>query len=263
MTTTVTQISETIEKFAPLNLQEHYDNSGLQIGNPENSVTNIMVCLSITEDIINEAIQKKCQMIVSHHPLIFRPLKQIIGQSSTEVIVAKAIKHNIVIYSAHTNLDVAYQGVSYQMAHKLGMTNLKPLQPTDTMSTTGLGIIGEMPDALPKLEFLRLLKKAFNVKTLRYGAQASTIVIKKIALCGGSGASLIENAKNIKVDAYVSGDLKYHDFDSYGTTMLLVDIGHFESELLSRNLLAEIILENHPNITVMISETETNPIKVM
>lgn len=259
----VSDISHALEAFAPLLLQENYDNSGLQIGNPNSPVSNILICLSITEDIVKEAITKDCQMIVSHHPLIFHGLKHLTEENTTQRMVATAIRNNIAIYSSHTCLDSAPGGVSSQMARLLHLENLKALETSNVMADAGMGVIGELPNPLPAQEFLRILKSVFKVKALRYSKQSPQIVIKKIALCGGSGASLIPYAIKEKADAYVSGDIKYHDYDTYGSSLLLTDIGHYESEILTRNLLARIIKDAQPKINILISEQETNPIEIL
>lgn len=261
MPTKITDIAASIETYAPLSLQESYDNSGLQIGDPGKAVTKILVCLSLTEDILQEAISKQCQLVVTHHPLLFKGLKRITPFTPEERMVITALAHGIAIYSAHTNLDITSGGVSTELALQLGMKNITPL--LSKASDTGLGIIGEMPRPVPALEFLRMVKNTLRVKAVRYAAHAPAIVINKVAICGGSGASMIKDAISAGADAYVSGDFKYHDFDTYGTYLLLTDVGHFESELIARNLLARIIKENFPEVTVMISESETNPIEIL
>lgn len=263
MTYTVAQIAQAIEMFAPLHLQESYDNCGLQMGSRNAVVANVLVCLSLTEEILEEAISRDCQMIVTHHPLLFKGLKSITGASPTEKMAIKAIRKGISIYSAHTNLDSAKGGVSTIMAKSIGMERIRPLIASSDDAETGLGIIGYMPRPVPAREFLRLVKNAFKVKALRYSSQSPAIVINKVALCGGSGASFINDAINQGADAYISGDIKYHDFDSFGSSVLLIDTGHYESEIGARNLLATIIKESFPNINVVISETEHNPIETI
>ncbi len=215
--TKVIDIAKAIEEFAPLSLQESWDNPGLQIGDPEMEVTGVLLCLDVTEEILAEARKRECNMIVSHHPLIFGGLKRLTGATPTERIAAAALKGDIAIYSAHTNLDSAFEGVSYEMAHTLGMKECKPLEPSRTgTSCEGLGIVG-IVEPTPKLEFLRKVKEAFAVKDLRYSAQTPGIVVRKVALCGGSGGSLIKTALASGADVYLGGDLKYHDFTSDGS----------------------------------------------
>ena len=143
------------------------------------------------------------------------------------------------------------------------MTDVEPLVPTAPGAFTGLGTIGEMPAPVPVLEFLRQLQKVFGVKALRYSATTPKIVIRRVAVCGGSGSSFITDAIARGADAYVTGDLGDHDFDSYGSEILLADIGHFESELGARKLLRSILEEAFPDLAVMTADCETNPVKTL
>ncbi len=259
----VKDIAKAIEDFAPLRLKEDWDNPGLQVGDREMAVTGVLLCLDVTEEILQEARKRDCNMIVSHHPLIFGGLKRLTGANPTERIVAGALRDNIAIYSAHTNLDSAFEGVSYEMAHMLGLKECRPLERSvNGDDTQGLGITG-IVSPTPKLEFLRKVKDTFEVKDLRYSAQTPGIVVRKVALCGGSGGSLIKAALAVGADVYICGDLKYHDFTSYGSEILLADIGHFESELCSRKILSRAIRSAYPDCVIYFSETEKNPICLM
>lgn len=258
----VKDIAAAIEEFAPRELQEGYDNAGLQVGDPEMEVSAVLVCLDVTEDTIAEAIERKCNLIVSHHPLLFKGLKNICGRTPVERIASKAIKNDIAIYSAHTNLDSAVDGISYRIAHLLGLKNLRVILPTAPESHTGLGIIGEI-SPMPKMEFLRKVKEKFSVKALRYSAQSGKLVLRKIAVCGGSGGSLIPQAMEAGADAFVTADLKYHDFTDWGPELLLADIGHYESELCSEKILIRVITDRYGDFTVMQSETGSNPINIL
>lgn len=261
--TKVKEIASAIEGFAPLSLRESWDNPGLQVGDPEMNVAGVLLCLDVTEEIIDEAKRRDCNMIVSHHPLIFGGLKRITGATPTERMVAEALKSGIAIYSAHTNLDSTYEGVSYEMAHSLGLKQCEPLEPSCSGDMSqGLGIVGEA-EPTPKLEFLRKVKETFSVRDLRYSAQSPGIVVRKVALCGGSGASLIKRAISSGADIYICGDLKYHDFTSYGGDILLADIGHFESELCSRKILSRVIREKYPECVTYFAESEKSPIKIL
>ena len=255
----VKDIAKAIEDFAPKNLQESYDNSGLQVGDPEMAVNGVLLCLDVTEEILAEARRRQCNMIVSHHPLLFAGLKQIVGQTPTERIVAEALLHNIAIYSAHTNLDSTRDGVSYEIAHSLHISNLHPLRPSAPEADTGLGIIGEISPT-PKLEFLRKVKETLKIEHLRYSAQSPQIVVRKVAVCGGSGASMIREAMSAGADALLTGDLKYHDYTSYGYAILLADIGHYERELCTKKLFSRIIREAWPECVIYFAESESNPI---
>lgn len=258
----VKDIAATIEDFAPKMLQESYDNAGLQVGDHDMEVSAALLCLDVTEDVINEAIERHCNLIISHHPLLFKGLKEVTGRTATERIVIKAIKENIAIYSAHTNLDSAWEGVSHEIAHVLDLHNLKVLEPKPGDPSVGLGVIGDVQPT-PKIEFLRNIKEAFKVKCLRYSAQCPQLVVRKVAVCGGAGASLIADAIANGADIIVTGDVKYHDFTTFGLDIIIADIGHYESELCTKKIFSKIIREKYPDFVTYFAETETNPIKYM
>lgn len=255
-------IAKAIESFAPLGLQEDYDNAGWQVGLPSQQVNAVLLCLDVTEDVIAEAERRQCSMVVAHHPLIFRGLKHITGADPTERIVMRALKSGIAIYAAHTNLDAAKGGVSCEMAAMLGLKEVTPLQIAASDAETGIGVVGVIQPT-PKLEFLRKVKDIFSVNSLRYAVQWPGLVVKRVALCGGSGASLIKDALNAKADIFVTGDLKYHDYTSYGDRILLADIGHYESELCAMKILSRIIRQAYPSITVYFSDDQRSPIASM
>lgn len=258
----VRDIAATIENFAPRSLQESYDNAGLQVGDPDAPVSAVLLCLDVTEDILKEARRRRCDMIVSHHPLLFSGLKEVTGRTATQRIVIEALRYGIAIYSAHTNLDSTWDGVSHEMAHLLGLDDIRVLSPLPCDENAGLGVIGSLRPT-PKLEFLRRVKEVFNVKALRYSAQSPTLVVRKVAVCGGSGASLISQATESGADIYITGDIKYHDFTSWQYNIVLADIGHYESELCSREIFSRIIRESFPDFVVYFSETESNPVKIL
>ncbi len=258
----VKDIAEAIEAVAPKSLQESYDNAGLQVGNPEMEVSAVLLSLDVTEEVLEEAIQRHCNMIVTHHPLLFKGLKELTGRTSPERIVIRAIRENVAIYSAHTNLDSAWEGVSYEMAHILNLRDLKVLEPKPGTPELGLGIIGQVQPT-PKLEFLRRVKDAFKVKCLRYSGQSPHLVVRRVAVCGGAGASLIRAAMQDGADIIVTGDVKYHDFTTYGLDIIVADIGHYESELCSRDILSRIIRERYPDCVTYFAESESNPVKYM
>lgn len=259
----VKDICRAIEEYAPLSLQESYDNAGLQVGDAEAVVSAVLLCLDVTEETIHEAKARSCNLIVSHHPLIFKGLKSLTGADQTQRIVMDALREGISIYSAHTNLDSAIEGVSYEMAHQLNLKNLEVLIPSEKDPKIGLGIIGYYDNPVPQLEFLRKVKETFAVKALRYSGQTQHLVVRKVALCGGSGASFLKEALASKADAYLSGDFKYHDYTSYGLDILIADIGHHESELCSRKILSRIIRETFPDCLTYFAESENNPIKIL
>lgn len=246
---TVKDIASVIEDFAPLRLQEDYDNAGLQVGDPTRTVNAVMLCLDVTAEVLGEAKSRQCDMIVSHHPLIFRGLKSLTGADETQRIVMEALRCGIAIYSAHTNLDSAWNGVSHEMAHMLDVKDISVLVPSGEDPRCGIGVVGNVAPT-PKLEFLRKVKEKFSVQALRYSSQSNAIVVKRVALCGGSGASFIKDAISAKADIYITGDVKYHDFASFGSDMVIADIGHYESELCSMKIFSRIIRQQYPNLVV-------------
>lgn len=259
---TVRDIADTIETFAPLALQEQYDNAGLQVGLPSGTVHAVMLCLDVTLDVLEEAIRRQCDLVVSHHPLIFHGLKTLTGSDETQRIVMRALEKGISVYSAHTNLDSAWNGVSHEMAHTLGVKDIEVLVPHGDDPKSGLGVVGNVTPT-PKLEFLRKIKDKFGVKALRFSSQSPAIVVKRVALCGGAGASLIKDAIRAKADIYVTGDVKYHDFTSYGNDIVIADIGHYESELCSMKIFSRIIRERYPDLVVYFSEEQKCPVAVI
>ncbi|MCH5226525.1 MAG: Nif3-like dinuclear metal center hexameric protein [Muribaculaceae bacterium] len=258
----VKDIASTIEDFAPKQLQESYDNAGLQVGNPEAEVSAVLLCLDVNEDVLKEAKDRECNMIVSHHPLIFHGIKSLTGADTTQRLVIEALTSGIAIYSAHTNLDSVWDGVSHEIARRLAIKDLEVLQPTTEDSRIGLGVVGNIKP-LPKIEFLRKIKNTFKVSALRYSAQSPSLVVRRVAVCGGAGASLIRDAIKAKADIYVTGDVKYHDFTTYGDEIIIADIGHYESELCSREILSRVIREKFPELPTYFCDSESNPIKIL
>lgn len=259
----VKDIAAAIEDFAPKRLQESYDNTGLQVGSPEMEVTAVLICLDVTEDVLAEAIKRGCNMILSHHPLLFKGLKEVTGATHTQRIVIEAIRNSIAIYAAHTNLDSTAYGVSCEMADAIGIEETRPLVPGAECPDTGLGIIGETPRPVPAMEFLRNLKEIFHVKSLRYSRRTPKVVVRRVAMCGGAGSSFVAEAVKQGADVYVTGDLRYHDFTDYGLDILLADIGHFEGELCSEKIFSRVIHEKFPNFVTYYAESGKNPIGYM
>lgn len=257
---TLRQIADAVEAFAPREFQESYDNAGIQVGDPDMEITGMLIALDVTEDVLEEAIQRGCNMILSHHPLLFHGLKQIVGASPAQRIVASAIRNNIAIYAAHTNLDATWEGVSYEMAHMLDLRELQPLEPRKDAPRIGLGIVGNLKRPMPVMEFLRHVKETFDVRGLRFSSQSPQLVVRRVAACGGAGASLIPEAIASGADIYLTGDLKYHDYTTYASDIVLTDVGHYESEICSRHIFARILKDNFPNLTAYLSETDKNPI---
>ena len=258
----IRQIIDALEDFAPLALQDSYDNAGLQIGLTKDAeISGVLLCLDVTEDVIDEAITLGCNMIVSHHPLLFKPLKSISGKDYIERCVVKAIKNDITIYAAHTNLDSAHDGVNYKIAEKLQLTNVQWLAPKEG-TNAGEGIVGEFISPMPKDEFLQFVKRTFNVEALRYNNWQGK-EIKKVAVCGGSGNFLIPAAIGKGCDAFITGEIGYHRFFGYENELLLLELGHYESERYTIEILRDIIKKADKNIPVYCTTKKTNPINYL
>lgn len=359
----VFDIAKSLEEWAPLNHQESYDNSGLLVGDPETDVTGILVSLDCTEEVIEDAIHKNCNLIVSHHPIVFRGLKRLTGSSYVERTVIKAIRNGIALYAVHTNLDNVLTGVNERIAARLGLENCKILAPknghlrklvvfaprdhaekvrtalfgagagaigkydqcsyniqgegtfrglegsdgylgeigkrhtesetrieviyprhlekgilrammdahpyeevahdiyslTNTDQTIGSGMIGELEKAMPGEAFLRLLKDRMKTDCIRHTALLAK-PIKKVALCGGSGSFLLKNAKQLDADIFITGDFKYHEFFDADGDIVIADIGHYESEQFTVDLLVEFLSRSFAELKITPTVVKTNPI---
>jgi len=359
----VKDITAFLESIAPAELQEEYDNSGLLTGNSENEVTGILVSLDCTEEIVQEAIDKNCNLIVNHHPVIFKGLKSITGKNYVERAVIKAIKNDISLYAIHTNLDNIQKGVNQKIMQKLGISNCRILAPKKNLlrklvvfcpvedsenlksalfdagagnignysecgfevrgngtfmpgegaepyvgdmyrrhtaeenriemiypfykenevlaamvknhpyeevahdiytlqnawQETGSGAIGELKEAMSEDDFLNFIKSSFGLKMVRFTPFLGKKV-KKIAVCGGSGAFLIKTALAQKADIFISSDIKYHDFFDAEGKMVIMDIGHYESEQFTIELLGDLLTKKFTTFAVRLTELNTNPI---
>lgn len=256
---TIRQITSALEEFAPLSLQDGYDNAGLQIGLTKDAdATGALLCLDVTEAVVEEAIERGCNLIVSHHPLLFRPLKSISGRDYIERTVIMAIKHDITIYSAHTNLDSAQGGVNYKIAEKLGLQNIEWLNPKG--ESAGEGIVGTLPAPMAKADFIAKVKDTFKLESLRTNDWVGGTV-QKVALCGGAGAFLMQNAMAKGADAFLTGEIGYHRFFGYENQLLLMELGHYESEQYTTEILRSIIQKADPELPIYTTSVETNPIK--
>ena len=261
-----------LEQFAPLPLQESWDNAGLQLGLTEAEVSGALLCLDVNEAIIDEAIGKGCNLIVSHHPLLFRGLKQISGADYVQRCVIKAIKHDIVIISMHTNMDNAQGGVNFKIAERLGATVLNDSVATvlnDSVATvlndsvaesekTPL-VLAELPKPMDARAFIELVKKQFSVQC----AQCNALLqrpIKKVAICGGAGDFLLPDAISQGADAFITGEMHYHQYFGMEQQIQICVIGHYQSEQFTSEIFRGIIQKDCPGVRTEIAETNTNPI---
>ena len=264
----IREITDAIEQYAPLRLQEEWDNAGIQVGDPEADITGVLLCTDATESVINEAITLGYNLVISHHPLIFRGLKKIMGRTPVERTVAMAIKHDITIYSAHTNMDSAWQGVSFRMADKIGMTDVRFLddnqvEPYGEQENTsaGCGVIGNI-EPMPAREVLKRVKDAFQVGAVRYSGDGECMV-SRVALCGGAGGFLLDKAVQAGAQLYVTADMRYHDFLDWHQRIVVADIGHYESEHFTKEIFLEIIQKKSPNFAVAFAKNEINQVNYL
>lgn len=361
----VKDLTSIIEDYAPLSLQEDYDNAGLICGNPDNEVSSVLLCTDITEEVIDEALAGNFNLIISHHPLSIQPLKNILPDTWIKRCLIKAIKNDLNIYTAHTNMDAVFNGVSGKMADKLELTEREILKKTGKLyslifytpvreaekvrqtildagaghignyshcsfnssgygtflpgenshpfcgepgnlhteeeikteitvpeyllfrtlkllkeihpyeepvwnvfcldninPSTGFGIIGELEQAVDTYEFLERIKSIFHCETIRHTAICKPTV-KRIAVCGGSGAFLTRQAIAAGADLYITGDFKYHDFFNTENRIILADIGHYESEQYTKEIFYELVTKKLSKFAVQFSKVNTNPINYL
>lgn len=357
------EITNFLESIAPLNYQEDYDNAGLIVGNANDDVHAALVALDCTEQIVEEAIAKNCNLIITHHPIVFKGLKKFNGKTYVERVVLKAIKNNIALYAIHTNLDHVADGVSKEISNRLGLERSKILSPKANLlrklvtfcptaqadlvrnalfaagagnignysdcsfntpgtgtfkagegtqpfvgekgeqhheaevrietiyktqderkiilallenhpyeevaydiypllnkfSEVGAGMIGWLPQEMDGLAFLQMVKDKMQAKVIRHTALLAK-KIKKVAVCGGSGSFLLKDAIAASADAFITADFKYHEFFDAEQQLMICDIGHYESEQFTSNLLIDNIQEKFPNFAIRLTEHNTNPI---
>ena len=366
MSTHVKEIVHFLEESFPLSLQESYDNCGLICGRMDQEVQGVLLCLDSLEATVDEAIAKNCQLIIAHHPIIFKGLKKITGNSYVERVIEKCIQHGISLYAIHTNLDNHINGVNGEIANRIGLKNRRILRPmtnqlyklvvfvpkeslseidsalfnigvgsignysechfrTEGIGTfmpnewanpsigtknireevaefrveylvpkpligialralfeahpyeevsheiypienqdqrLGAGMIGELPVETDALEFLKSLKTTFNCQVIRH-TEILNKPIKTVALCGGSGSFLLTDAIRSKADIFITGDFKYHEFFDAENHLIIADIGHFESEQFTPQLLAEKLKEKFTKFAVHLTDLNTNPINYL
>ena len=261
----IKEVLRALERFAPLPLQEDYDNAGLQVGLTEADVSGALLCLDVTETIVDEALRRGCNLIVAHHPLIFRRLSCVSDGDYVQRTVYKAIREGICIAAMHTNLDNARGGVNWKIAEKLGMERLSLLGEEHSYHNEsgdysyGSGVVGELPKAMTAVNFIQTLKETFGVKCVQAN-QLLSRMIRRVALCGGAGSFLLRDAIAAGADAFVTGEMSYHEFFGHEQQIQICSIGHYQSEQYTPELLAEILAKSCPGVKTLIAETHTNPI---
>ena len=251
----VKEVTGVLEEFAPLQVQESWDNSGLSVGSEDAEVSGIMLGLDCTPELVDEAIAAGDNMIVTHHPLIFGRISRICPEDPVGLAIIKAIRAGVAVYSAHTSADKVQGGVSWTMAQRLGLQDIRILDGEET----GLGVVGSWQQPLEWEQAVARVKEAFGLKTLRCSKPVGPI--STVAMCGGSGSSLIGKAREAGAQLYLCGDISYHHFftpDGFA----VMDVGHFESEVDIVGVLFSLLRKNFPNFAIHISENlnNSNPI---
>lgn len=258
---TVKQITDVIEAFAPLSLQEKWDNCGLCVGSPEQEVRGVMIGLDPTPELFREALCHDADMVITHHPLIFSPLRRIDTSDPTGLALTLAVKNSMAVYATHTPSDKVLAGVSGAMARKLNLDGVEVLSQEE--AGIGLGAVGNLAKPISSREAVELVKKTFGLSTVRCSRLLDT-PISRIAMCGGSGSSLISDAKASGAQLYLCGDISYHHFFTSGDFMVM-DVGHFESEVEIVNILYSLLRKNFPNFAIHLTDNlySTNPIQYL
>ncbi|MCF0164177.1 MAG: Nif3-like dinuclear metal center hexameric protein [Bacteroidales bacterium] len=246
------EVAAIIEEFAPLAKQEEWDNCGFCIGSPDTEVKGVLIGLDCTLELLREAVSAGANMVVTHHPLIFKGIKKINEDTSLGRIITYAIQNTLVVYAAHTNADKVASGVSGLMADKLCLSN------REFLDEGGLGIIGNLPSPVSAQELIDTVKSKFKVRGLRCSKPLSE-KIGRVALCGGSGGSLIGNALAKGAQAYICADVSYHNFFCEEGFMVM-DIGHYESEFDIVDKLMSLLKEKINTFAVCTTANDNNPI---
>lgn len=275
MPTTVADIIKVMEEIAPIQLAEAWDNPGLQVGHRDWAVRRIMVSLDPTPAVVEQAAEESADMLITHHPLLFHPLKSVDLSTPVGGIVGVAIQNTIAVYSAHTNFDSAVEGLNDMLAMRLGLMNVTVLAPRvddasgglDEDMKNGLGRIGDLPEptALPSL--CRMLKQTLGLEHVRMVGD-SRRKVSRVALCTGSGSELLDRFFSSDAQLFITGDVRYHDArDAEDRQTALIDIGHFGSEHIMvaelANRLKKMLERLHPDVEVITCKLERDPFVVV
>lgn len=254
----VREITSVIESFAPLSIQESWDNSGLIIGTPQQEVHGVLLGFDCTPELVDEAVECGADMVVTHHPLIFSGIKRISPEDSVGLAILKAAAAGIAVYAAHTTVDKVLAGVSGTMARRLRLEDIQILE--EEPGGYGLGAVGNLPQPMDAVRFIEYVKSRFGLKVVRC-SRAPEIPVSRVAMCGGSGGSLIEKARMAGAQAYLCGDISYHHFFTTKDFMVM-DIGHFEGEVEIVGILFSLLRKKFPNFAICTSERleTSNPV---
>ena len=252
---TVKQIYDFLNLIAPFDSAMEFDNCGILVGDPHFKVNRVLLSLDITSEVCDEAKKLGAELIISHHPVIFKPLKNIMFNTT----VHKLIRYNLSAICAHTNLDMAENGVNFHLAKTLELKNLKPLSYFRTYS---LGFIGDLKLEMTSKEFAFFVKNRLGCDGIRY--TESTKKITKVAVCSGSGGDLVNDAINGNADAFVTGEIKHSQIlEANKFDITVVDAGHFKTENLILYPLSTTLKEKFTDVEFHVSDVFTDKVKYL
>lgn len=255
----IKDVIEALERFAPLPLQEDYDNAGLQTGLAEAEVSGALLCLDVTEEVLCEAAAESLNMVIAHHPLLFRPLRHLTDGTQAERCARYAVRHDIAVYAAHTNLDNARGGVNYEMARRIGLEDLQLLQERSDRQG-GSGVVGRLERPMEAGDFLKHIKRTFQVECLQHNRLLSGRPISTVALCGGAGDFMLPQALKAGADAFLTGEMHYHQYFGWDDRIQIGILGHYQSEQYTQQLLQKMLQSSLPELHTQITTINTNPI---
>ncbi len=261
----IREVIDFLHTIAPNKYQESYDNSGLLVGSYEDEIHGALVSLDVTEQVIDEAIALGCNMIVSHHPIIFGGVNRLTDSNYVQRVIKKAIKADINLFAIHTNLDNVFEnGVNTNIAEILGLTEVSILAPKPEWNDNkvGSGVIGMLPESLDEMAFLQGLKEKMAVNCIKYTALRGE-TIRKVAICGGSGRFLLQTAIDQGADIFISSDFKYHEYFDADGKIIIADIGHFESEQFTTKMLWKLLTNKFSNFAAHYTKVNTNPVNYL
>ena len=262
----IADVAAFLERWAPLASAQSYDNVGLQIGDPSLPVSTGLIALDMTPGVLEEARSIDASLVITHHPLIFQPLRHLTTRTFGSNLALRLAESGIALYSIHTNLDAAHGGVSFALAETLGVEAPDFLDSLEENGRRiGLGAVGNLDEPLSLEAFLRHVARALGAASLRYTADPKTM-IERVAVCGGAGADFVGAALAAGADAYVTSDVKYHTFfdvlDNDGRARLaFIDAGHYETEAMTERLLRDALAEEFPAVGWRTTETRTSPVR--
>lgn len=250
----IEEVTKYLDQTLHPEYQEDYDNSGFLLGDGNGEYRGALVAVDLTEDVVDEALALGLNLIVTHHPFIFGGVKRITTDDTVGRLIIKLIKNDVSVYAAHTNLDNMPEGVSGILAAKLGLTGCRILEPKADNPAIGSGMVGELAEAMTKIDFLLKVKALTGQPTIRHAGGPATV--RRVALCGGSGSFLIGEAIADGADIYLTADLKYHDFQRSTDRTAVADIGHYESEQFATEIISRAILEKFSNFACRTTERQ-------